>query len=88
MTSQKYTSGKFAHRVCDNCGLAWDYDKLSVQFYAQKPTGSLHCPDCLDVDHPQLVLRPITVDPIALKDARPNNGDMGDADQIDFSTIR
>ena len=68
-----YASGKNAIAFCDRCAFEYPYNKLRFEIYDQKRTGFRVCPECLDVDQPQLQLgkNPIN-DPQALRDARPD----------------
>lgn len=70
-----FASGKRAISLCDRCGQTVKLKKLKNQIVKTKPTGLLVCPECLDVDHPQLQLGMYPVnDPQALRNPRPDVG--------------
>lgn len=69
-----YASGKKAISVCDRCGHQFLLKKLKYQVVKQKRTGTLVCPECYDIDHPQLMLGTFPVqDPQALRNPRRDN---------------
>lgn len=71
--STPYATGKIAIALCDRCGQQRLLRDLSDQVVAQKRTGLLVCAECLDEDHPQLMLgRTPIADPQALRDPRPD----------------
>lgn len=68
-----FARGKKAFGYCDRCYQRYDLGRLKIQIVKQKPTGMLVCPECLDVDHPQLMLGSFPVyDPQALRNPRPD----------------
>ena len=68
-----YARGRKALGICDNCGEQWKRHQLRNQVIAGRVTNLLHCPDCLDVDNPQLLLGKIKVfDPWAIHQPRPD----------------
>jgi len=68
-----FALGKKAIALCDRCGQRYPLKKLKNQPYKQRPTNLLVCPECLDVDHPQLMLGSFPVyDPQALRNPRPD----------------
>lgn len=68
-----YAYGKRAFGFCDRCAQRYPLQALKKQIYNQIPINLLVCPDCLDVDHPQLQLGKYPViDPIALRNPRPD----------------
>lgn len=72
MRGAKYSSGKYAHGLCDTCGFRYPLLDLRWQFIRGQFTGVLSCPTCDDPDHPQNFLdKAVTVDPQALRNARP-----------------
>ena len=71
--SQPYARGKRAFGFCDRCERRTPLDDLQYQIFAQKNTYWKVCPECMDVDHPQLLLGRTPVnDPIALYQPRPD----------------
>lgn len=69
-----YAAGKKAIAVCDRCGMQVLLKTLKYQTLKQQPTSLLVCPECLDIDHPQLMLGTFPVyDPQALEDPRRDN---------------
>lgn len=69
----QYAVGKRAFGFCDRCAQRYPLNVLKKQIYNQRPIGIRVCPDCLDVDQPQLQLGKYPVlDPIALRDPRPD----------------
>ena len=72
MTAQ-YARGKRAFGFCDRCYQRYDLGDLSFQVVNQLPTGLKVCPECNDVDHPQLQLGKFPInDPVALLQPRPD----------------
>jgi len=68
-----YAYGKRAFGFCDRCAQRYPLQTLQKQIYNQIPINLLVCPDCLDVDNPQLQLGKYPViDPIALRNPRPD----------------
>jgi len=68
-----FAKGQNALAECDRCGAGWRLGDLKYQYVAAYPTNLKVCPDCLDQDHPQLLLgRYPVVDPIAIYDPRPD----------------
>ena len=68
----KYARGTRAFGFCDRCQFRYPLGELVFQVFAQKITKIRVCSECLDVDHPQLMLGRIPInDPIALRDPRP-----------------
>jgi len=73
--SSKFAAGKYANASCDRCGVRCKYRELRGETYRGHPTGVLVCPTCYDPEHEQNFLpNYVTVDPQALKDARPDTG--------------
>ena len=69
-----FASGKRAISICDRCGQQFLLKTLQNQVVKQKRTGLLVCKECLDQDHPQLMLGTFPVyDPQALRDPRRDN---------------
>lgn len=69
----RYASSRNALGMCDRCGWTWPLTALKVEIFDQRPNGLLVCPDCLDVDNPQLQLGRIPVDdPQSLYNPRPD----------------
>lgn len=67
-----FASGKNALAICDICGQTCRYVELRDYVYDRRKTGAKVCPNCDDVDNPQLQVgkydRP---EGIALRDPRP-----------------
>jgi hypothetical protein len=71
---QVFASGKHAYGFCDRCGQRVDLLKMREQVTNLLPTGIRVCPECLDVDDPELQLGRIAMsDPQAIQNARPDN---------------
>lgn len=69
-----FASGKKAISICDRCGGQFLLKSLQYQVVKQKRTGLLVCAECLDQDHPQLMLGTFPVyDPQALRNPRRDN---------------
>lgn len=67
-----YATGKYSIAICDRCGCRAKYTELRDQVINGIKSGWRVCPDCLDVDHPQLRLNRIRInDPQALRFPRP-----------------
>ena len=68
-----FAVGRIAIAQCHRCGQRYLLRELKDQIVDQKKTGLLVCPECMDVDHPQLQLGKTPIfDPQALKDPRPD----------------
>lgn len=71
----KFATGKYAWGICDVCGIRCKLLELKGTTVRGQATGLLSCPTCWDEDHPQNFLdRYVTVDPQALRHARPDTG--------------
>ncbi len=69
-----FASGKIAISICDRCGGQFLLKNLQYQVVKQKRTGLLVCAECLDQDHPQLMLGVYPIhDPQALRNPRRDN---------------
>lgn len=69
-----FASGKKAISICDRCGQQFLLKNLQYQVVKQKRTGLLVCKECLDQDHPQLMLGTFPIqDPQALRNPRRDN---------------
>lgn len=67
-----FARGKYAIGYCERCQFKVPLGKLRNQVVAAKPTGLMVCPDCLDKDHPQLLLGRYRIhDPQALRRPAP-----------------
>jgi len=59
--------------ICDVCGQKWYRRELRYQVIAAKSTKVLCCPDCWDLDNPQLLVGRIKVtDPNPIYEPRPD----------------
>lgn len=69
-----YGNTKANPSICDRCGQKWPRIKLKAQVIAEKQTRLMVCPDCLDVDQPQLMIGKIRTisDPYPIRDPRPD----------------
>jgi hypothetical protein len=54
--SNKFASGKNAIAECDICGFRYKLKQLRALTIKTKVTNILACPECWNVDHPQLQL--------------------------------
>jgi len=69
---QPFASGKKAFGFCSRCGFRYDLKDMNFQIIKQKRTDLLVCPECLDIDHEQLMLGSFPIhDPQALRNPRP-----------------
>tara|TARA_R110000868_G_scaffold115438_1_gene308235 strand:- start:117 stop:455 length:339 start_codon:yes stop_codon:yes gene_type:complete len=67
------TRPRWALGQCDICGFHYRLNDLKEVIYDQRPTGSLACPTCWDLDNPQLQLgRTKIFDPQSLSNPRPD----------------
>lgn len=72
MTS--FSRGTNAPGQCARCGFVYRLRELQYQVEAGKVTTLRVCPDCLDADHPQLMLGRLRVsDPQTIRDPAPLN---------------
>jgi hypothetical protein len=62
-----FSTGKYAKALCDRCGREYPYLSLLEEW-----TGFRVCDTCYEPKHPQLTPPQITMDPQALRDARPD----------------
>jgi len=59
--------------ICDVCGQKWPRRRLRYQIINAKPTRTLACPDCWDLDNPQLQVGRLRVsDPKSIREPRPD----------------
>ena len=71
--TQIYARGKLAFGFCDRCYQRYPLGDLTNQVVNTLPTGIKVCPQCNDVDQPQLQLGKYPInDPIALLQPRPD----------------
>lgn len=69
----RFARGEKAFGFCAVCGHRCDLSKMQPQVLKQKTTSSFRCPECLDSDHPQLMLGTFPIDdPQALRNPRPD----------------
>lgn len=70
----RFAAGYKAIALCDRCNRKFKLSKLKQQIVKQKSTNLLVCQQCLDIDHPQLMLGSFPVDdPQALRNPRRDN---------------
>ncbi len=70
-----FALGKHALGICDRCGWEYPLNELTDQVNAGAETGLMVCPECDDVDNPQLLLGRVRFDdPEALRNPRPDTG--------------
>ena len=70
----KYATGKYAHAICDICGVSYRYGELRMTTVRGRPTQLMACPICWDPDHPQNFLpQALQIDAEALRNARPED---------------
>lgn len=65
-----FASGKYAYGICDISGFRYKLKDMRKTW-----DGLLVGPDQWDPKHPQLMPKPSTQDPQAVKDARPDKAD-------------
>lgn len=71
--SSPYASSAHAWGLCDRCGFRYKLSALQYEVYDMRPNGLRTCPDCTDIDQPQLQLGMVKVDdPQSLYDPRPD----------------
>lgn len=71
----QFASAKHSIAMCDRCGMQYKLKELKKQVVKQRQTDLLVCPECLDEDHPQLMLGSFPVyDPQAVRNPRTDNG--------------
>ncbi len=69
-----YASGRRSNAICDICGFQCRYTDLRDHITNQQPDGLRVCPDCYDVDNPQLQVGRVNMtDPQALYKPRPDS---------------
>jgi len=75
--AQRFATGKHAYGFCDRCGFRYGLSELKKEIEDERLNGLRVCPECLDVDHPQLQLGQFRIyDPEALQDPRPDLGQL------------
>lgn len=80
--SSTFASGKHAIADCDRCGQRFKLKQLRKEVVKTRIVNTLVCPQCWDVDHPQLQLGMYPVsDPQALRNPR---GDSNQAESRDI----
>ena len=67
----KFSSGKYAIAQCDRCGFRYKLSQLKTLVIKTKEINIRVCPECWEVDHPQLKLgmHPVN-DPQAVRNPR------------------
>ena len=71
--SSQFASGRNAIAICDVCGFRFKLRQLQEVIVKGRRTNVLACPECVDPDHPQLMLGTTPVhDPQALRNPRPD----------------
>jgi hypothetical protein len=71
--ASKYASGKHAISECDRCGERYKLTKLKKLTIKTKQVSIKVCPECWEMDHPQLQLGMYPVnDPQAVRNPRPD----------------
>jgi hypothetical protein len=71
--SPNTTRPPWALGQCDICGFHYRLNQLKAVIFDQRPTGSLACPTCWDLDNPQLQLGRMKIyDPQSLRNPRPD----------------
>ena len=69
----KFSSGRRSIAICDRCGWQWKLSELRSETVKLKDVHNRVCPQCWDIDHPQLQLGMYPVeDPQAVRDPRPD----------------
>lgn len=69
----KFSSGKFSIAQCDRCGFRFKLSKLKTLVIKTKAVNIRVCPECWEVDHPQLKLGMFPIsDPQAVRNPRPD----------------
>jgi hypothetical protein len=67
----KFSSGKYAIAQCDRCSFRFKLSKLRTLVIKTKNVNIRVCPECFEVDHPQLKLGIFPVnDPQAVRNPR------------------
>jgi hypothetical protein len=73
--ASKFSSGKFAISQCDRCGFRYKLKQLKQLVIKTKNVNILVCPECWEMDQPQLQLGMYPVnDPQAIRNPRPDLG--------------
>ena len=73
-----WAAGKKALGICDRCSHTYLLNLLREEILASVPQGNRVCPECWDVDNPQLRLGELNyTDYQALEHARPDVGEEG-----------
>lgn len=75
-----FATDRIAFGLCDRCGFRYPHRTLRME-----PNKSLVCQTCWDVPfdiigHPQNYPPPVSPDPEAIENLRPDSGGRGDAD--------
>ena len=66
-----YASGKHSLAICDRCGFRYKYTQLKKEW-----TGFFVCSECYEPKEPQLDPVPHVADPEAIRNPRPQVGEM------------
>lgn len=71
--SNRFASGKIAIAECDRCGFQYKLKQLRNLVINGKTTNIKACPECWELDQPQLHLGEFPVsDPQAIRNPRPD----------------
>lgn len=85
-----FATGRESWALCDTCGQRVRYRDLKQDVYNQRFTGLLVCPECLDVDNPQLQVGILTARPeaIALENPRPATPDFVSRGWVSWNPVQ
>ena len=83
-----YSVGKKALGDCDRCGFTVKLNELQYEIFDGKQNGLRVCPNCLDVDHPQLKIGEVdTSDNQSLFNPRPDRGEKSSTEYFGFNPV-
>jgi len=83
--TNRFASGRNAIAICDVCGFQYKLHELKIVIVKGRDTNIKACPECWDLDHPQLHLGEFPVDdPQALRNPRPDSAELLESRDIQW----
>jgi len=83
-----YAVGKKALGDCDRCGFTYKLNDLQYEIQDSIRNGLRVCPNCLDVDHPQLKIGEVdSSDNQSLFNPRPDRGEKSSTEYFGFNPV-
>lgn len=83
-----YAAGKKALGICDRCGFTYKLKDLKYEIQDSIRNGLRVCPECFDIDHPQLKIGEVdSSDNQSLFNPRPDRGRKSSTEYYGFNPV-